>query len=49
VSKGTAHRTLRVEDERWEAAKAKAAERGENLSEILRQRLREYINESETA
>lgn len=49
MSRGTTHRTIRIEDGLWDAAKATAAERGDNLSEILRQRLRDYINESETA
>jgi hypothetical protein len=42
VSKGTTHRTVRVEDGLWLPAKAKAAERGENLSDVIREALRAY-------
>jgi predicted HicB family RNase H-like nuclease len=31
--------------ELWKAAKAKAAERGESLSEVIRRKLREYVTE----
>jgi hypothetical protein len=48
VSKGTKVRTVRVEDELWEAALRKATEEGDNLSAIIRDALRQYINESET-
>lgn len=43
MSKGTKIRTVRIDDALWEAAQAKAAEQGENLSEILRARLQEYV------
>lgn len=36
------HRTVRVPDDEWEAAKAKAAEKGETLSEVIRRALRRY-------
>lgn len=43
MSKGTTRRTVRIEDELWEAAQEKAADRGDNLSDIIRERLRDYI------
>lgn len=45
-SKGTARRAVRIEDGLWEAAKGKADERGDNLSDIIRQALRDYTNEN---
>jgi metal-responsive CopG/Arc/MetJ family transcriptional regulator len=47
MSRGTIHRTLRVEDDLWGAAKSIADGRGENLSEILRQALRDYVSQHE--
>lgn len=49
MSRGTIHRTLRVEDDLWGAAKVTADERGENLSEILRQALRDYVGQHEAS
>jgi predicted DNA-binding ribbon-helix-helix protein len=46
MSKGTTHRTVRIEDGLWEQAKTLAAERGENLSDIIRAALVAYVNES---
>jgi metal-responsive CopG/Arc/MetJ family transcriptional regulator len=46
VSRGTTHRTVRIEDGLWEEAKAAAAERGENLSDVLRDALRAYVESS---
>jgi metal-responsive CopG/Arc/MetJ family transcriptional regulator len=43
MSKGTTHRTVRIEDGLWEEAKAKADSEGDNLSEVIREALREYI------
>lgn len=48
MSKGTERRTIRVDPELWMAAQAKAAEEGDNISAILRDALRRYLNESET-
>jgi antitoxin component of RelBE/YafQ-DinJ toxin-antitoxin module len=48
MSKGTTHRTVRIEDGLWEQAKAKADTDGVNLSEVIRAALRAYIEESET-
>lgn len=38
----TPQRTVRVPDEVWNAAKAKADERGDNLSEVIRKALERY-------
>lgn len=48
MSKGTTHRTVRIEDALWGAAKAKAAEREESLSEVIRLALVEYIKEGKS-
>lgn len=45
MSKGTTRRAVRVDDELWGAALAVAAERDENLSDIIRDALRAYIEE----
>lgn len=37
------HRTVRVPDDLWRGAQAKAAERGDNLSEVIRQALTRYV------
>ncbi len=36
-------RAVRVEDALWGAAKAKAAERGESVSEVIRRALVRYV------
>lgn len=38
----TPQRTIRVPDELWAAAKAKAEERGEDLSSVIRAALEKY-------
>ena len=43
MSKGTKHRTVRIEDGLWEEAKAAASERGDNLSEVIRATLWQYV------
>lgn len=45
MSKGTTKRSFRAEDELWDKAREVAAERGEDLSTILRIALINYINE----
>lgn len=40
---GTTRRTIRVPDELWHAAQAKAEERGEDLSTVLRAALERYV------
>lgn len=44
MSKGTTKRSIRVDDPLWEEAQAAASERGENLSEVIRQALWNYVN-----
>lgn len=36
-------RSVKVEDELWDAAKAKADERGDVLSEVIRDALKRYV------
>lgn len=45
MSKGTPLRAVRVDDPLWDEARTVAQERDDNLSEIIRQALRNYINE----
>lgn len=40
---GTPRRTIRVPDALWDAAQAKATERGENLSDVVRAALERYV------
>jgi hypothetical protein len=42
----TKNRVVRVPDELWDAARAKAAERGEVLSEVIRGGLDYYVREA---
>ena len=42
----TPQRTVRIPDALWEAAKAKAEERGENLSDVIRKALERYVKRS---
>jgi len=44
MSRGTTHRSVRVEDELWLPAKAQAESEGVNLSDVIRDALRAYIN-----
>lgn len=39
----TPQHTIRVPDELWAAAKAKATERGESVSDIVRRALERYV------
>ena len=41
-------RAVRVDPELWDKARTIAAEQGDNLSAVIRDALRAYINESET-
>jgi hypothetical protein len=45
VSKGTDRRTVRVAAALWEAARIVAVARGENLSDVVRDSLRAYVEE----
>ncbi len=40
---GTPRRSIRVPDELWDAAVAKAEERGETVSDVLRKALERYV------
>ncbi len=40
---GNPARAVRVEDELWKAAQAIAAERGESVSDVIRQCLQRYV------
>lgn len=40
---GTPRRTIRISDEMWAKAQAKAEERGEDLSAVLRAALERYV------
>lgn len=46
TGKGTTRRSIRVDDETWEAAQSVSKERDENLSEVVRARLIEYAEEN---
>lgn len=39
----TPHRTIRVPDELWHAAQAKAKKDGDNLSDVIRSALETYV------
>ena len=45
MTRGTTKRSIRIPDPLWNEAQAAASERGENLSEVLREALRAYIAE----
>lgn len=44
-TKGTPVRTVRVPDELWQAALAKAAERGELIGDVIRAGLQAYVDD----
>jgi len=43
MSKGTTRRTVRIEDRLWDKAKELADKNGDNLSDVLRRALVEYV------
>jgi hypothetical protein len=43
IATGTPRRTVRVDDGLWQAASARAAERGEDLSTVIRRALAAYV------
>lgn len=43
MARGTTLRNVRVSDEIWEAAKERASENGETVSEVVRRSLAEYV------
>ena len=44
-SKGTPHRTVRIEDGLWDAAKEAAKQNGTNISEVIREALSAYVRD----
>lgn len=40
---GTPRRTVRIPDDLWDAAVAKAEERGESVSDVIRRALQRYV------
>jgi len=46
MSRGTTLRNIRVDDDLWSAAMAKAEDRDETLSEAIRAFLRRYVARS---
>ena len=48
MSKGTTRRSVRVPGETWDAALAIATERGDKLSDIMREALEQYIKKGGT-
>jgi len=48
MSKGTARRTVRIDDELWEAAKEQAESEGIDLSVLVRRLLRDWLKPTET-
>ena len=47
MSKGTRKRGIRIDDELWDEAQQTAKRRGDNLSFIIRDRLREYVEDNQ--
>jgi hypothetical protein len=45
MSRGTIHRTIRIGDDIWLPAKAKADRRGEHLSDVIRDALKLYAED----
>ena len=41
-------RAIRIPDDLWQAALAKAAERGDTVSEVVRKALERYVNRKAT-
>jgi len=48
MSKGTPRRSIRIDDPLWDKAQQIAAERGGNLSAIIRTALIDYISDGTT-
>jgi len=47
VSKGTAKRSVRIEQDLWEQATAKAEREGLTASDVIRRLLREWLKNNE--
>ena len=43
MSRGTTHRTVRIEDGLWERVKVKAATEGMTISDLIRDLLRKWL------
>lgn len=43
MARGTTIRPVRISDELWDAAKAKAEAEGTNVSAVVREKLHEYV------
>lgn len=48
MTRGTTKRSIRIPDPLWNDAQEVAAERGENLSEVLREALRQYVENAKS-
>ena len=47
MSRGTKQRNFRAEDELWDRAKEVANQRGDNLSDIIRKALEQYVKDNQ--
>lgn len=47
MTKGTKRRSIRIDDELWDEAQETAKRLGDNLSFLIRDRLREYIEDNQ--
>lgn len=45
MSKGTPHRPIRISEELWAKAQAKAAAEGTTASQVIRRLLEEWVDE----
>ena len=43
----TPARTVRVDDDLWDAAHKKASDRGDSLSQVIREALRKYVRSAD--
>jgi len=43
MSKGTTHRTVRIEDGLWDAARLAALAEGKSVSDVIREALQAYV------
>lgn len=47
MSKGTTRRSIRIEDELWQAAQEQAQAEGRNVSDIIREALEQYVKQGD--
>jgi len=47
MSKGTARRTIRIDETLWQAATLKAESRDETVSDVIRDALKRYVEDTE--